>query len=223
LAELRIVVYGLIAAASPLALACALAVLRSRRGQLNGVVFACAFLLGGALVVIVVLAIGSVTLPGGDGKNTVVAVLELALGALALVAASRVRHRVTLREGEAAKRGSALLARLERLTPGVAFVAGGLLGIGGPKRLTISIVAATTLGAAGLTTSAEVGMAALYVLLASVLVWVPVAVYLVAGSRSEAWMESAEAWMAANQQSFTTVTLLVFGVFLVTDGLVQLV
>jgi hypothetical protein len=223
LAELRIVVYGLIAAASPLALASTLAVVRSRRGRLNGVVFACAFLLGGALVVGVVVALGSIALPNEDGKNTAAAVLELALGALALTAAWRVRHRVVLREGEAAGRGRALLARLERLTPAVAFVAGGLLGIGGPKRLTISIVAATTLDAAGLATGAEVGMVAVYVLLAGLLVWGPVAVYVVAGSRSEAWLESAETWMAENQQSFTTVTLLVFGVFLVVDGLVELV
>lgn len=223
MAELRIVVYGLIAAASPLALASTLAVVRSRRGRLNGVVFACAFLLGGALVVALVLALGSITLPDASSRSTVAAVLELALGALALGAAWRVRHRVALREGEAAGRGRALLARLERLTPAVAFVAGGLLGIGGPKRLTITIVAATTLDAAGLATGQELGMVALYVLLAGLLVWVPVAVFVVAGARSEAWLETAETWMAENQQSFTTVTLLVFGVFLVTDGLVRLV
>jgi hypothetical protein len=223
LAELRVVVYGFIAAASPLALASTLAVVKGRRGRLNGAVFAAAFLLGGALVVAVVLALGSITLPNEGRKNTTAAVLELALGALALAAAWRVRHRVAVREGEAAGRGRALLARLERLSPAVALAAGGLLGIGGPKRLTISIVAATSIDAADLATGEELAMVALYVLVASLLVWVPVAVYLVAGSRSEAWLEDAETWMAENQQSFTTFTLLVFGVFLLADGLAQLV
>jgi hypothetical protein len=115
-----------------------------------------------------------------------------------------------------------LLDRLARLTPAAAVPIGALLGIGGPKRLTIGVVAATTISAADLTTRQDLGAAALYVAVASLLVWLPVTLYLVAGRRTRAWLVQAEAWLAANQRLFAAVSLLVFGALLVADALIQL-
>ena len=115
-----------------------------------------------------------------------------------------------------------MLDRLARLTPAAAFPAGLLLGIGGPKRLTIGVVTATTIAGADLTTEQDLGAAALYVAVASVLVWAPVVVYLVAGLRSRAWLAQAEAWLTARSRAIAVVSLLLFGALLVADALVQL-
>jgi hypothetical protein len=220
---LRILVYGLLAAASPLALAATLVVLKSRRARLNGFIFAAAFLLGGAAVMAIVITLGSVATPSEGSRDTVAQVLELALGVLLLAASWRMWHGLPPRDPGRSGRTAALLARLSGLTPSVALGMGTVLGIGGPKRLTITIVAATTISAAELTDGQEVGVSVVYVIVAGVLVWIPVAVYLVAGSRSRAWMASAEEWLTANQRPVTTVSLLVFGAILVGDALVQLV
>jgi hypothetical protein len=144
------------------------------------------------------------------------------VGAGGELAQARSRARRSRRASEEEGGEPEQLAQAERLV--LTTSAGSVVIVPtAPKRLTISIVAATTLDAAGLATGQELGMIAVYVLLASLLVWVPVVVYVIAGTRSEVWLEDAEKWMAENQQSFTIFTLLVFGVLLLADGLVQLV
>lgn len=218
--DVRIVLLGLIAAASPLAFASTFAVIQSGRGRLNSVVFAGAFLFGEALVVVAVLALGTITISRGN-RNGVAAAFELALGVLLRGAAWNIRRRVRLQRHAPSGRTRALLARLHQLRPAYAFAAGGMLGIGGPKRLTIGIVVASTVAAAGLRTDGEIAIVWVYVLVAALLVWLPVAAYLVAGRQSELWMECAHTWFTAHERMATTVTLLVFGVFFAAEGLVR--
>jgi hypothetical protein len=218
----RAVLYGLIAAASPLAFAATVVVLRSHRARLNGVIFAAAFLLAGLGVVLAVLAIGSVAAPGPGGSSTVAAALELVLGALLLVVGVRIRRGSAPATADGAGRTQALLDRLALITPKTAFPAGSLLGIGGPKRLTIGIVTATMVSGADLTRSQSVVAATVYVVIASVLVWAPVGSYLLAGRRTQGWLAEAEAWLLENQRLFAAVSLLVFGAVLAADGVARL-
>ena len=147
----RATLYGLIAAASPMAFAATVVVLRSRRARLNGLFFAAAFLLAGLGVVLAVVAIGSAAAPRPGGSGTAAAVLELAFGVLLVAAGQRVRRGSAAASTDGPGRTQALLDRLAQITPKTALPAGALLGIGGPKRLTIGIVAATTIAAADLT------------------------------------------------------------------------
>ena len=218
--DVRILLLGLVAAASPLAFASTFAVIKSGRGRLNSVVFAGAFLLGEVLVVVVVLALGTITVSRGN-RNGVAALFELALGVLLLGAAWELPRRAQPHKRARSGRSQALLARLHQLKPAYAFAAGGLLGIGGPKRLTIGIVVASTVAAARLRTGGEIAIVWGYVAIAALLVWVPVAAYLVAGQQSELWMERAHTWFTAHERTATTVTLLVFGAFFAAEGLVR--
>jgi hypothetical protein len=218
----RVVLYGLIAAASPLAFAATVVVLRSHRARVNGILFAAAFLLSGIFVTLVVVAIGSAAAPGRGGSSTAAAAFELTLGVLLVVAGVRVRFRSAPPSADGADRAQGLLDRLARITPKTAFPAGALFGIGGPKRLTIGIVAATTISAADLTRNASVATAVLYVAIASVLVWAPVAFYVVAGQRTRAWLTEAETWLLENQRLFAAGSLFVFGGVLSADGLARL-
>ena len=218
---LQVVFYALVAAASPLALTSTLVVLRSGRGRLNGFIFAASFLLGGGVVWLILLSLGAVTsLDEGDRHGA--AIFELAFGLLLLAAAWRVRRGFAPQRGSGGGRTRALLARLERLTPAAAFPVGALLGIGGPKRLVIAIVAATTVSVAGLTTGEEIGLAVLYVLVAALLVWVPVAMYLVAGKRAAGRLVKAQEWLRSNQRAIAIYSLLVLGSVLVVEALVEL-
>ena len=218
----RVLLYGLIAAASPLTFAATVVVLRSHRARLNGAIFAAAFVLAGLGVVLAVLAIGSAAASGPGGSGTTAEVLEFVLGVLLLAAGARIRRSSPPPTSEGRGRTQAVLDRLARITPRAAFPAGALLGIGGPKRLTVGIVAATTISGADLSTGRSVVLAVVYVLIAALLVWAPVALYLVAGRRARAWLGEAETWLLENQRLFAAVSLLVFGAILALDGLVRL-
>lgn len=219
---LRIFVYALVAGASPIALVASLGVLTSRRGRTNGLAFAIGFLLAQSIAFAVAFALGTAATTGRQGHPTAEAVLELAFGLGLLVIAWPERRREGTAPGGAPARTRALLERLRRLRPGTAFAVGSLLGVGGVKRLTITLVAGATVGIAGLSPIEDVLLGAVYVVVAAVLVWLPVSVYLVAGERADAWMTSAETWIMSNERRLTFVSTLVFGFLLTSDALVRL-
>lgn len=220
----RILLYAFIVAASPVALLATVAVLTSRRGRANGTVYLVGFLAGQSIAFIVALLIGSAATPDRDGNEELAAALELAFGVGLLVLAWPQRRRGEVpAAGGPSGRMKAMLGRLRGLRPGTAFSVGVLLGVGGAKRLSITVVAGATVGIAGLLPVEDVLLGLLYVLVAAVLVWVPVGVYLVAGERADRWLESAEEWLTANERRITFLSTLIFGFLLTTDALVRLV
>ena len=219
----RVLVFALVAAASPVALLATAAVLTSRRGRTNGSLYMVGFLLGQSIAFVVALLIGSAATTNPDGNEELAAALELAFGVGLLVLAWPQRHAPAEPDPAGPSRVKAMLARLHRLRPGTAFSVGLLLGVGGVKRLTITLVAGATVGIAGLTPVEDVLLGVLYVLVAAVLVWVPVGVYLVAGERAAEWLEAAQGWLTANERRITFVSTLLFGFLLTTDALVRLV
>jgi hypothetical protein len=219
----RILLYALVAGLSPLALLSILAVLGSGRGRANGSAFALAFLLTQSVVLLIAILVGSAATPNREQHHeTLAAALELALGVALLALAWRARRPRVSQQPSGESRTKALLARLRGLRPATAFSVGALLGVGGVKRLTITLFAGATIAVAALTRAEEVALGVLYVLIASVLVWLPVAVYLVAGKRADELTESTEAWLMENQQRATLLSTLVFGLLLSGDALVRL-
>jgi threonine/homoserine/homoserine lactone efflux protein len=219
----RVLVFALVAEASPVALLATAAVLTSRRGRTNGSLYMVGFLLGQSIAFVVALLIGSAATTNPDGNEELAAALELAFGVGLLVLAWPQRHPRAEPDPARPSKVKAMLARLHRLRPGTAFSVGLLLGVGGVKRLTITLVAGATVGIAGLTPVEDVLLGVLYVLVAAVLVWVPVGVYLVAGERAAEWLETAQGWLTANERRLTFVSTLLFGFLLTTDALVRLV
>ena len=218
---LRLLLLALAAAASPLALAATLAVLSSHFARLNGVLFATGFFLGEAIGWAAALLFGSI-IGIGEGDTTIVSIFELLLGLLLLSAAGRVyRHEAAPRR-QRSERTRQMLARLRGIGPITAVVAGTVLGLGVPKRLTITFVAAATIQSSDDATVRELWMVAIYMVVAAVLVWAPVLVYVVVGDRATAWLDDGQAWLTAHQRIVTLYSLLAFGGILVVDGAVQL-
>ena len=98
----------------------------------------------------------------------------------------------------------------------------GALGFGGPKRLSVTLVVAATISAAELPFDHEVGLVILYVLLASLLVWLPVVLFIVFGNRATDWMNRAQEWVYAHEQPLTFYPTLVLGIVLVVESLTYL-
>ena len=218
----QIFLYALVAGLSPLALLAALTALGSGRGRLNGSAFGIGFVLMQTIVLVLAILLGSAATPDRKrGHDTLTAVLELLLGVLLLFFASQGPLARGTRASPEESRTKAILARLRHLHPVTAFSAGAFLGVGA-KRLTITLVAGATIALAGLIPAEQVGLGALYVVIASLLVWLPVGVYLVAGSRADAWTERTEAWIIVNEQRITAVSSAAFGLLLIGHALILL-
>ena len=219
----QILLYALVAGLSPLALLATLAALGTGRGRATGSAFAVGFLLTQSVVLLVAVLLGSAATPDRQRSHeTLAAVLELVLGIalLAFAAHGRLSDRPAERARES--RTAALLSRLGNLRPATAFSVGSLLGVGGVKRLTITLFTGATIAVASLTRAEEAALGVAYVAIASLLVWLPVAVYLVSGRRADAWTEAAREWLIANEQRLTEVSTVVFGVLLIAHSLVLL-
>jgi len=219
----RIFLYALVAATSPLALGATLAVLKTAQPRINGLVFAVSFVVAQAVVLLVVVAIGVASL--GERKSaheTLAGLFVLAFGLALLGAAVHLRRRRGLphEHRRAGPRTKAILERLEHLTPRAAAGTGMLLGIGGPKRLGITIICAGTISAAALARSEDLALGTMYVLVGTALVWVPVGLFVVFGTRATGWMNQAQTWVQAHQDPLTFYPMLVVGIALVGDAVI---
>jgi len=221
-ATLEILAFALLAAASPTVFLATLVVLGTARGRLNGIFFAAGFILGQAIGLGVPFVIGVAVTSKTAEHGTITASFEVAVGALMVYAAYRMRGPKRDRPARGASRTAAVLERLERVDPKSAAAIAVLLGIG-TKRLVISILAASTIALSFSSGVAQLNVGAMYVVVAAVPVWLPVMVYVVVGPRADEWVRVSKAWLIANQRQVTFYLALVFGVLFVVDGVVGLV
>ncbi|MEX1006796.1 MAG: GAP family protein [Acidimicrobiia bacterium] len=222
---MRVVLYALVAATSPIALGATLAVLKSNRPRVNGSAFAIGFLLGQSAVCLLAFVIGDASIAEPKNKHeTFESLLALAVGIALLATAAHVRSRP--REPRPHRplgpRTKAMLTRLSRLSPGAALGTGIALGIGGPKRLGLTLIVAAAISAAALGGTADLGLVAVYVLVATVLVWVPVTLFVLFGTRATDWIDRAQAWVSQHEQPLTFYPALVVGVGLTAESLIRL-
>jgi threonine/homoserine/homoserine lactone efflux protein len=139
------------------------------------------------------------------------------IGALLIVAAIR-RWRRRPRHGETVTPPK-WMARIDGLRPFAAFLLGVLLSALNPKNLLLAVAAATMIGQVGLSTSDTVITWAIFVLISSLSVLAPVVYRLVRGDRAQATLDSAKAWLEANNATVMAVVFLVIGAKILGNGL----
>jgi hypothetical protein len=215
----RILLYGLIAAVSPITLLAVLVVLLSKRGRENGAVFAAGFLFGCVAAFLTAFFVGSTISEQHHGS--VRSYAGLVLGVVLIAVGWRGRRSPEPMEAGRGSGMEALFARLEHVRPSVSFSLGVALGVG-TKRLVITAVAATTVAFAGLSPAEETGLGTLYIVVGGLTGWVPVAIYLIAGKRADDWIASAKAWLTTNAQKVVFYSSTAFGVAVIGDALIQL-
>jgi hypothetical protein len=219
----RVFLYALVAATSPLALTSTLFVLRTGRPRINGLLYAGAFLFTQTLALALALALGVASVTHGDHRPGFEYGLTLAFGALLVVAAFYLRAHPRVHATKSGpNKATAVLGRIKHLSPGQAIGVGAALGIGGPKRITVTLLVAGAIAASGLPFGRTATIAVEYIVIGTVLVWLPVVLYVIAGKRAEDWIAAAQAWATAHEQTLTFYPALFVGLILVVDGLIQL-
>ncbi len=94
-----------------------------------------------------------------------------------------------------------------------------LLTVLNPKNLVLAAAAATTIGAAEISTGETLLAVGLFIVLASTTIAIPVVGYLIAGDRARPALDSTKDWMIQNNAAIMAVLVLVFGVILVGDAI----
>ena len=204
-------------AASAAAVIALVLILQGSRALPSGLSFTLGWVLGVGVVCAVGVAFG---LAVSDDPARWTQWLKTLLGALLLIAAVRKwRQRVPSGQEPTPPKW---MSGLQDSAPGKAAVLGFLLGGINPKNLMLTLGAAATLGAAGLSSSELWITGIAYVAVASLTVLVPMGIYVLMRSKADALLANLGEWMKSNSDAITIVVLVIFGVKLLLGGLAGL-
>jgi hypothetical protein len=205
-------------AISPLPIIAAILLLLSPRARSAGVAFLVGWIVGVFVVTGVfafVAAAVSMTTPAGG--RPVLGVAQLALGVLLLLLALRTWRR---RPRDGAEPALPVWMRaIDRVTAGTALGLGILLSAVNPKNLVLAAGAGITIGTAPLSVGAAAGANAVFTLVASLTIAVPVVAFLVASARLEAPLRRLHDWLLRENAVILSVVFLVLAAVVIGKGI----
>jgi hypothetical protein len=205
-------------AISPIPIIAVILMLLSPKARTNGPAFLVGWVAGLALVSIVVMSLsGNVGLGSGGGGSTVGSLIRILLGFLLVGLAARdFKNRP--RPGKQPPLPGWMRA-IDSFTPVKALGIAFLLSAVNPKNLSLTVAAAVTIAQEGLSTASATFALILFVILASLSIAVPVALYILGGASAARALDSLRDWLNANNATVMAVLLLVIGVVLIGKGL----
>ena len=204
-------------AISPVPIIAVILMLFSRHAGKNSLVFLLGWVLGLTVVGAIVLIFGSASSSSGGGSSTAAGIVRLAIGALfLLLAAHEWRNRP--KKGEQAK-APAWMDAIDKFSAIKSFGVAIFLSAINPKNLGLTIAAASSIAAASLSPGEEIGVFAIFLLIASVTVAGPVIYYALARERAQKGLDGLKGWLIDNNSTVMAVLLLVIGVKLIGDGI----
>ena len=205
-------------ALSPVPIIAVALMLMSQRARLNGPLFVIGWLIGLAVIGVVVLAVAGPGDASSDGKPaTWVSVLKLVLGLLLLLLAVRQWHGRPRpgQEVEAPK----WMGSIERFSPGKAVGAGAVLSGANPKNLLLAIGAAAAIAQTGIGSGDQAIAYVVFALIATVGVAAPVVMFLALGDRSQRILAGLRDWMGQHNAVIMAVICLIIGAKLIGDAI----
>lgn len=208
--------YAVGVAVSPLPIAAVMLMLVTKKARTNGPMFLLGWLVGLGLVGVIVLFIPGLEASQGE-PSTATGWTKLVLGVLLLLLGFRAwRGRPT---DDAAVEPPGWMNKLDGISAGGSFGLAILLSALNPKNLLLTVGGAATIAATGLSTSDEYIAVAVFVVIASLSILIPVGTYLLLGDRAENTMGNAKDWLINNNQTVMAVLLLLIGASLIGDAI----
>jgi hypothetical protein len=191
------------------------------RARSNGLAFLAGWLLGLVIVGGAVLVIANAAgVSSSSGPSTAVYAIKLTLGVLFLL--------LTVKQWRSRPGPGEQAAPPKWMTALDTFGSGKSLGLGAalsgvnPKNLVLTIGAAASIAQTGLPGGQQVGVLAVFIVLASVTVAAPLVVYLAMGAKASGLLDGWRTWLAGNNAAIMMVLFVVFGALLVGQGIAGL-
>jgi Sap, sulfolipid-1-addressing protein len=208
----NVLLMTLVIALEPIPLLGGVLLLTAERGRPKAIAFLLGWALALALIGIAVVIVGgNVSTPSDSTSSNVSAAIDVVLGLALCVFALTTRTKAR-RGGAAATPG--WMKRLDTMAPGAAFFLGMFL----PPYLVAAAVANEIIRQ-NLDTSTRVVAMALFVVVGSIGVLIPIMVTVLRPSRSDAVLASWRAWLQAHWQVVMTWLLMAVGAYLVIKGI----
>ena len=214
----QVLSYAVGVALSPLPIVAVVLMLATPRGRTNGPAFLLGWILGLAVVgTIVLLVSGSASASDEGTPATWVGVLKIVLGTLTLLlGVKQFRGRP---RGDASPDLPKWMKAVDTFTPArSAAIAAALSGVN-PKNLLITVGAAAAVAQTGVDAGRQAIALAIFILIGTLGVGAPVAIYFAMGDRSAKLLGELRDWMARNNATIMAVVLLVIGAKLLGDGI----
>ncbi|HEY6627453.1 MAG TPA: GAP family protein [Acidimicrobiia bacterium] len=205
-------------AISPIPIIAVVLMLASARGKSNSLAFLVGWLVGLGLVGVVVLAVAD---PAGastdSGPATWVGWLFLVLGAFAVLAGIRMFNKRPRGDDEPPM--PKWMAAMDQFTTLKSLGTGFLLAALNPKNLTLTLAASAAIASAGLSSSDEYITLALFVLVGTLGLAIPIGIYFFGGDKAAGTLADLRHWLAINNAAIMSVLFVVIGAKIFGGGL----
>jgi hypothetical protein len=203
-------------AISPVPIIAVILMLFSSAAARNSVAFVIGWVTGLAAVGLVVLALGIGTDSGSDSGG----IFMLLIGVLFIFLGVK-SWRGRPQPGEEAKTPS-WMASIDSLSTIKALGMGLLLTVPNPKNAGLTIAASASIGSSGLDTGEELAVLAIYILLASLTIFLPVLYFFFAREKAQSVLDSTKVWLINNNNTVMAVLFVVLGAKILGDGIAGL-
>ncbi len=180
------------------------------KGKGNGLSFLLGWLLGLGLVGVIVLLVADPAGASEDGgPATWVGWLVLVLGLVAVL--------IGIRSWRGRPRGDEeppmpkWMAAIDQFTPGKSVGLGFLLAALNPKNLTLTLAAAASIAASGLSSTDAYIVLAVFVLIGTIGLAIPIGIYFLGGDTAAQTLADLRHWLAINNATIMAVLMVVIG------------
>ncbi len=202
-------------AISPVPIIAVILMLFTARAAANSLSFLLGWILGLTIAGAVVLALGLEGSDGGEAESG--GWIKILIGALFIFLGWR-QWSGRPRDGDEPEM-PAWMAAIDQFNPIKSFGLAFLLAAVNPKNLGLTVAAVVKISGSGLSAGEEIGTLAVFVLIASVTVAVPVVLNLVLGSRAEVTLTTMKDWLVASNNTIMTILFIVLGAKVLGDGI----
>ncbi len=217
----QVLSFGVGVAISPVPIIAVVLMLATPRGRSNGPAFLVGWILGLAAVGTIALLISNgASASSAGGPATWVSILKLVLGVL-LVALAVRQYRGRPR-GDAEPELPAWMQTIDTFTPARSAGMAVLLSAINPKNLLLTVGAAAAVAQTGVSTADQAIALAVFVVLGTVGVGAPIAIYFLMGKRATKILAELHDWMARENATIMAVLCLIIGAKLIGDAITAL-
>jgi hypothetical protein len=205
-------------ALSPVAIIAVVLMLMTPNARVNGPAFVIGWIVGlGILGVVVLLIAGPSGASDHGTQSTGTNWLLVVIGVLVL--------RLAVREWRARPRAGEVpplpkwMGAIDGFTPVKSLAAGIVLVAANPKNLLLVVSAGATIAATNIAGGQQAVAYAVFAVIGTIGVAIPVVIYFALGTRAPHLLESLRAWLAHNNSVIMSVLLLVIGAKILGQGI----
>jgi threonine/homoserine/homoserine lactone efflux protein len=209
---------GIGVALSPAPIIAVVLMLAGPRGRANGPAFLAGWVVGiAALGTIVLLVASSASASEHGGPATWVSIVKIILGLLLVLLA--VRQWRGRPRGDASPELPKWMKTVDTFTPGRSVAMGATLSSVNPKNLLLVVGAATAIAQTGASTADQTVALIVFIVIATLGVGAPVAIYYLMGDRATKILADLHDWMARENATIMAVICLIIGAKLIGDAI----